>query len=114
MPKVCRIRPQAERCWVPRGHRDLPRPRGPPTPFGEGEATCRGGVPAVPSVPTPAGSHLLRSSAGLSRGSDADLPLLVGATLGVTLPRAGGLGSLRRGQSHCHHPDPSVSPQASP
>lgn len=35
----------------------------------------------------------VRSSAGLSRGSDADLPLLVGAAPGAALPRTGGLGS---------------------
>lgn len=35
----------------------------------------------------------VRSSSGLSRGSDADLPLLVGATPGAVLPRTGGFGS---------------------
>lgn len=57
----------------------------------------------VPSVPTPVGSHSPRSSSGLPRGSDADLSLRVGVNSGATLPRAGGLGSLRRGQKCCHH-----------
>lgn len=62
-------------------------------------------VPAVPSVPIPAESNLLSSSSALSRGTDADRSLLVGASSGGTLPCAIGLGSLWRGQNHCHHPD---------
>lgn len=61
----------------------------------------------VPCVPTPVGSHLPSSSSGLARGSDADLPLRVAVTPGATLPRDGGLGSLRRGQKCCHQPAPT-------
>lgn len=93
-------------CLVP----TVPQPHSQPlAPFRIREAASgEEHVPAVPSVPTLVGSHLLRSRSGLSRGSDADLPLLVGVTLGATLPRTGGLGSLWRGQSCCHHPDPGV------
>lgn len=73
-------------------------------------------VPLVP--PSPASSpspppplpqhspHSLRSSSVLSRGSDADLPLVT--VVGATLPRAGGLGSLRRAQSHQHPAGPAA------
>lgn len=119
-PQVCRIWPWAERCWVPRAHQDLPGPRGPAAPpapqsvWGRGNGMQGGACPHRPTVPTPVGSHLLRSSSVPSRGSDADLRLFVSATPGATLPRTGGLGSLWRGQCCCHHPDLPVSPQASP
>lgn len=84
-----------------------------PAPFGA--AVLREErVPTVPSIPTPGESHLLVSSSDLSRGSDADLPLLTGGTPRATWPRARGLGSLWRAQSHCHQTDTSLPPHAFP
>lgn len=58
-------------------------------PEGEGSEAEESEAGWDPVGPSPG----LRSSSGLSRGSDADLPLLVGATLGAALPRTGGLSS---------------------
>lgn len=96
--------PRAEHCgvrgttrtWSPWSY----SPRTSRCPWG-GEVGCR--EERVPSVPTPGGSHLPRSGSCLSRGSDADLSLRGGVTLGAALPRTGGLGSLQRGQKGCHH-----------
>lgn len=84
-------------CWVPWGQRDVPGPLGPPGPASS---------PSPPPPPPQHGPHSLRSSSVLSRGSDADLPLVTAA--GATLPRAGGLGSLRRARS-CQHPAGSAA-----
>lgn len=58
-PQICKIWPWAECCWVPRGHQDLPCPRGPAAPpapcsvWGRESGEQAGACPRCPLHPHP-------------------------------------------------------------